>query len=346
MQTLKPGALSAITGATGGIYTIITENDSDIAALATLNQSTNLISDNAEQSRFDIRRDGGWLLALLLLPIALYMFRRNLLWSLVLIVPFTEPASATDFDSWWRNTDQQAMQALKRGDTRRAAALFEDPRWSVVANYRAGQFAAAAKTAIPNPGPDDLYNRANAIAMTGELVQAIKIYDQVLQQVPDHADARFNRTLAEQTWERIQQERLAQQDREKRLVGEEAEASDQGDEQAPPGPSSQANQVGGTSSDVQSNEQGALNDQGSSDQRSDAREEQQTLPGDPTAERERADRNPARKEASQSATLNPYAEQWLRNLKNDPGALMRRKFQFQANQRARIGSVKQIERRY
>lgn len=345
-QTMDPSALSTLSGALGGIYTSITDDNTDIDALAALNQATQLVSATTRQSQFDVRRDGGWLLALLLLPVVLYMFRRNLLWMLVLFLPINEPAMATDFVSLWRTADQQAMHALKNGNARLAATLFKNPRWAAVARYRAGQFAAAAKTKIPNPNPDDLYNRANALVMTGALPEAIAIYDQVLKRVPNHHDAKFNRKITEQTWQRIQQERAAQLERQKRLVGDETEASDQGDEQAPPGPSSQANQVGGASSDTQNNEQGALRDQGSSNQRSSENEQNQNNPQQPATTRDQATRDSAKPRPSKNAPLNPYAEQWLRNLQNDPGALMRRKFQFQANQRAREGAISSVERRY
>ena len=68
-----------------------------------------------------------------------------------------------------------------------ATPLFADPGWRGVAQFRAGDHAAAA---LSFAAADDAFNLGNAQAFAGEFAAALEAYDQAILQ--GHPDARAN----------------------------------------------------------------------------------------------------------------------------------------------------------
>lgn len=187
------------------------------------------------QREFDRWRERGPWLALALLPLAALAFRRG--WLLVLLLlplSLPSPATAADAapaptitpDSLWRNLwqrpDQQAQQALQSGDAKSAATQFRDPAWRGAAQYRAGDFDAAAQTLQGLDNADADYNRGNALARAGHLQEALAAYDAALQKSPDSADAKANRELVEKL--------LQQQQQQKQQPNQQAQGSQKQDQ--------------------------------------------------------------------------------------------------------------------
>lgn len=173
--------------------------------------------------------EGPWLLLPLLL-IAAAGFRRG--WLALLLVVLLPPPQAQAF-GWqdlWLRPDQQAMQLLEKGDAKGAAQRFEDPRWRATAQYRAGDYASAAKGFKPDD-PDDLYNRGNALARAGRLKEALAAYEAVLEHQPKQADARFNHDLIERL---LRQQQQKQQQNASGKSGKSQRQPDQGRPQQKP----------------------------------------------------------------------------------------------------------------
>ncbi len=273
---------------------------------------------------FDTWNDLGYWAALVLLPPLLLGFRRGwLVCVLVALVPL--PAWAGLWDDLWQRRDQQALRALGEGEPERAAELFDDRRWRNAANYRSENYANAAEgwtaQAQADTGtPDDHYNLGNALAHLGDFDGAIRAYDAALDEAPGHEDAAFNRALVEKL--KTQQQQASAQDNQERqnAGGGDPQNSRQpqdgaADEQQPPGDEQQ---------------------DASEQERNDAGQQ-----GQPQAEQSQAgaDQQQTQALADEAARdeQREALEQWLRRVPDDPGGLLRRKFQYESNLRARRG---------
>ncbi len=209
LARFEPSGLKALASAGGGHYLHLGEGK--LAQLFTPGVDRN--PEHAKASRGGPARwmeEGPWLLLPLLL-LAAAGFRRGWLglWLLVLLAP-PQPAQAFSWKDLWLRPDQQASQLLHQGEAAAAARRFHDPKWRATAQYRAGDFAAAAKGFAGNDA-DSLYNKGNALARAGQLQAAKRAYEAALAAGGEHPDARFNRDLVE----RLLRQRKAQTGRKK-----------------------------------------------------------------------------------------------------------------------------------
>jgi Ca-activated chloride channel family protein len=278
---------------------------------------------------FDLWEELGPYLIILLLPLAIFGFRRGWLWVLavVILMPADQAVAADFWTDLWQTRDQQGASALELDAPESAATLFEDPAWRATAHYRNQDFQAAAEDFAASEGIENDYNRGNALARAGDLDKALAAFDEVLASDPKHEDAAFNKALIEQLLEQQSQEQ---------------DASDQGepDEQNPQeGGQGEENQESGEqdpSQDAQSQQEGNAEDdaQDSEAEREQAEADQRDEEADQTSEQ-------AVQEAD--AALDPEEaqalEQWLKRVPDDPGGLLRRKFEQQFEERVRQGEI-------
>jgi len=205
-------ALRALAAAGDGRYVPMAADQSDVEALqAELRPAPATLA--AGMSGDQWRDRGPWLL-LPLLPIVALAFRRGwlMLLPLVLLPLLPGQADASGWRDLWQRPDQQAAQALRQGDAARARQLARDPAWQAAAAYRAGDYAAAAKALEPLPGADAAYNLGNALARQGNYPGALDAYDRALKIDPSNEDTRFNRQLVEQMKKQQEQQSSGQQD--------------------------------------------------------------------------------------------------------------------------------------
>ena len=195
---LNSSELTDLAQRVKGRYHEITSNNNDIDFL----KPRELKDEDKPkiQRDFDQWIDQGHWFVFLLLPIALFCFRRGLLFSLLLIplLGFSPtPSYAFGLDDIWLTKNQQAQQQLKSGDAKRAAEQFDSPDWKAAAQYRAGDYPGAAESYSKIDTASGHYNRGNALAKSGKLEDSIKAYDEALKRDPDFEDAKKNRELAE-----------------------------------------------------------------------------------------------------------------------------------------------------
>lgn len=205
--------LQTLAQQTGGLYHTMTDTSTDVQYL--VRPVTPQASDSQRVDReFDSWYDRGHWLVLLLLPAILYCFRRGVL-PLLFILPLlglNAPKSyALSWDDLWKNKDQQAYKVLNQENPKEAAELFENSDWKATAEYRAGNYAEAAKEFAKNTSAQGHYNRGNALAKTGQIDEAIKAYDQALQQDSNLTDAKKNRDLLEALKKQQQQKQNSDQ---------------------------------------------------------------------------------------------------------------------------------------
>ena len=321
--------LSAMQGfaqVAGGRYSPMTLTDEDLDYLLA-EEVVSSTTDFRELERdFDVWFEEGPWLVLLLLPLAALCFRRGWLWSLplLLILP-QERAEASLWDDLWATRDQQAQQALNQGDAATAASLFKDEAWRAAARYRSEDYAGAANDYAQqinetSGSSDDAYNLGNSLARLGEYEDAIKAYEQALARNPDDADAAANKQLIEDI---LQQ----QQDQESSEDGDEQDSEDESsDQDSEPGDPNDQEQ---SDSDQSADEDGEPQDDESTEAEPQQPADQDQAAKDPKMAEE--DTQPLDDEERQAL------ENWLRKVPDDPGGLLRRKFETQYSDRLRQG---------
>ncbi len=333
---LRSAELRGLAERSGGIYRSLTASDVDIDAVLGF-LSTGAGGEMRQLERdLDTWQDRGPWVALLLVPLAALMFRRGLFLGLLLIPLSHAPHSRADLwqDLWW-SKDQQGLKALDRGDHQLAREHFEDPGWRGIAASRAGDHAAAAEAFAAMAGADGHYNRGNALAKLGDLEGAIEAYDQALALAPQMADAAYNKALVEQLKNQEQQEQQEQGG----SSSPQPQDGDRGQQQ-----SRDMGSKPQRPSDAGGDRAGAGDDPGPPAGGAD--------PGETAADRETVAEAPGAGEtpppgetggedtATGSTGMDgtPQGQSdahWLRRVPDDPGGLLRRKFEYQARQRFR-----------
>jgi Ca-activated chloride channel family protein len=304
--------LRAIASAGGGRFAALSSDDSDIDHL--------LAEDVPKPWDLDLRavertseawRDRGPWLALLLVPLAALAFRRG--WLLLVplaigVVP--EPALAVSWDDLWARPDQQAHRALQRGDAEHAAGVTRDPLWKGGALYRGGEYEGAADTFEQSDALTAHYNRGNALARAGRLDEALAAYDTVLEADPGHEDARHNRTLVARLKEQVRQQSRQQE-------GEPGGQGQGGGNQQEDGSSQERDPRDASQQSENESESGGGDEAG--------REEPESTAA--------GEANQPLVEPPLSAEEQQAMAQWLRRVPDDPGGLLRRKFQLEYSRR-------------
>ncbi len=305
-------ALRGIARAGGGRFAALGNDDSDIDHLLSDTFALPLnLNMRAVERTSEIWRDRGPWLLLLVLPLAALAFRRGWLALIplaVLVMP--APARAVTWDDLWARPEQQAARALERGDPALAAGVARDPLWKGGALYRGGQYEEAAAAFAHSDKATAHYNRGNALARAGRLAEALSAYDTALEAQPQHADALHNRALVARLREQLRQ--LSQQQRRDPKAGGQTQSGGEAG-QSERAPDQEARDTMDQSQDADGN-------------------------------RDQADRDPAQAatsaQASQTLDTQPLTAeeqqamaQWLRRIPDDPGGLLRRKFQLEYSRR-------------
>lgn len=345
---LEPEKLQQASRVAGGRFARIQADDSDIKyLLAGLNLNKLDADSEATELKADVwQEEGPWLL-LLLLPIAAFAFRRGYLAMVMLfILPLPEPAMALSWDDLWKNDNQQAYELLQQDQAEQAAGKFNDQQWKAAAHYKAKQYQQAVDQLQDINTADAHYNRGNGLTQLGQLDEASKAYDEALKLDPNHEDAKFNKNLLEQMKQQQQnqesqdgdpnsqqqnQDQNNQQNSEQQNSSEDQQSSD----------SQSSSQQGEQSEDSESQPQesedssenkdsGPQPSQESSEQEKEA--EQQQAQASDSRDQEDKDAESASTSDSQPDLSEQARQQWLRQIPDNPGNLLQRKFQYQYRQ--------------
>lgn len=144
--------------------------------------------------------------------------------------PSTLEKLSENWQALWRTGDQRGIASMKAQNFSAAAKQFNNKDWKASAHYYNGQFAQAAELFSPdetsnkNQQSDTWYNRANALARSGDLNGAIKAYDKSLALNPDNEDASFNKKLVEDLKNKQppqQQQKNDKQDKQEQKNGDQ-----------------------------------------------------------------------------------------------------------------------------
>ncbi len=313
-----------------GYLSLISPDDADINTLSSL-FNNNRFESKKSGKKSDLKTDswyeqGAWLL-LLVIPLSLLFFRRGILFALVfIVVQPPQPANAGNlWDALWFNADQRAEKLLRENKPQQAAELFKDKRWKSSAYYKNKQYQKSITELEGINTADAHYNRGNAFAMSGDIEKAIEEYDAALKLQPDHEDAAYNKNLLIKK----------QSQQNKQSSSKDNQNSSQQDN------NSQSSQSDNTQS---KNNNSKLSERSQNNSASNSK----NVPGkdkaenDPELAREnRSDKkgtdkknSPAKKPAEsgedkEQKQTQQITRQWLRQITDDPGGLLRNKFKYQ-----------------
>jgi len=346
ISKLAAPALRQLAEEGGGLYRNLSTDNSDISVLPGFfgqqaqGGEAGAAKNGVTLSQWEER--GPWLL-LPLLPIAALAFRRGFLAALFLLVlPLPQPAQALEWQDLWQTRDQQANAAFQGGDPAKAAETFDDPAWKAAAQYKAGQYEKAAQTLQGQESADARYNLGNAYAKQGQYPQALAAYEQALKLDPHNEDARHNKELVEKAMkEQQQQQDKKQSGKEQSQDKQDSKQDDKGEkkdgqqdpqppEQGKEGdkPPEQPGQQDGKEAKDQAGKGGQTQEQQQNAEKQNAEAASHRQADQPAVEKN------AQAEALERANEEQQAnEQWLRRIPDDPGGLLRRKFQLQYQQR-------------
>jgi Ca-activated chloride channel family protein len=255
------------------------------------------------------------------------------------------PSYALEFNDLWLRADQQGERLLQQHKAAEAADTFSDPKWQGQALYQAGDYAGAANRFATGNSAADHYNRGNALARSGELEAALDAYDQALERQPDLPQALKNKALVEDLLKQQQQQEKEQQQKDKQQQKQQGKKGQQQQPEQSPGNEADKDQQ------PQQNQPNKQDDQnkpqapqqagqqgGKQDAKADHQSDQAGGEGDSKAAKaeQKEGSKPQADDGQQQhlgAEQRQAMEQWLRQIPDDPGELLRRKFWYEQQQR-------------
>ncbi|WP_338475049.1 tetratricopeptide repeat protein [Pseudomonas khavaziana] len=318
---LDSPTLKAFASEMGGRYRAARLDDKDLRQLGLLD-STQVLRDDGQLLLLDAWADQGYWLLLPLLLLAACAGRRGWLFCLpLLLLGAPQPSYAFELQDLWLRPDQQGQYLLKHKRPAEAAERFQDPQWQGVALYEAGNYTEAIKRFAQGSDAYSHYNRGNALAKAGELEAAIDAYEQALEAQPDLQPALKNKALVET----LMQAQAHSEPAEPTKNADDETA--QPGQTAQPGASGQTAQVGEESSQGQG-EAATGETQASAAPQPGGNEVPGSELGDENTTTPPLRPADTRLEGERRQAL----EQWLQEIPDNPGELLRRKFWYEQQQ--------------
>jgi Ca-activated chloride channel family protein len=323
-------ALAAVSAAGNGRFAMLTADDTDLDALLSAGEASFANGVLNEDFETDVWREEGPLIVLLCLPLVALLFRRGLIVAVAAFMLLPPPhASAGVWQDLWLTPDQQAQKRFDAEDYAGATEQFNNRQWRAAAAYRAGEYEKSAQLLGDLDDVEAHYNRGNALALAGDVEAAKEAYRSALARNPAHEDAKHNLELLDQLPEPPPQQGDSSDDQQQ---GEESGEQQQSDD----GQSGEQDPSQSGDSQSQNSDSGETGDGEQSDDPSAAQEEQEAEGEQEQADAEEGDESEGEQREGEGRALSEEeqeqdlaAEQWLRQVPDDPGGLLRRKFERQ-----------------
>ena len=190
--------LQTISQIGGGRFLHLGHSPIDISPLIGANPDSKHLQAITEDTKpVRMPENSGYWLVWLILPFSLLLFRKNTIWSLLIVflAPAEQKLYAVEWNELWFNDEQRAFMAYQQGNYERIENLSKDPMLVGSAYYRLQKYTEADKAFSQKTTARLLYNRGNALARLGQLQQALNAYQQAMVLDPAMSEARFNHDL-------------------------------------------------------------------------------------------------------------------------------------------------------
>jgi len=342
-----------------GRFSLIASDDSDIQKITSL-FNTNRFEAKKESKASTLQTDswyeqGPWLL-LFIIPLVALTFRRGILLVLLIVmIQQPQPAQAGSlWDSLWANDNQRAAKLLEQKKSAEAAELFNNKQWKAASHYKSKQYQKAIDELQETQSADGHYNKGNAYAQLGENEKAIEEYSAAIKLDQNHQDAIFNKKLLEKKQEQDKkQSDKNKQSKDNKQSDKDKQKSDQGQPDKNKKSQDQQQKDGGQNKpDKQKSDQDNKSE-ANKQQQSDKDSKQNSKSSEKSENKKSTDKEPGKEDKGQqqesknnpdsdkkATTAKTQAEtaeqkqndkitqQWLRRIPDDPGGLLRNKFNY------------------
>lgn len=343
-----PSRLEDLASITGGVFSSVTADNRDIEKLINQPPLTREGKDSEDQQQGDAWRDMGPYIALFILPIMLFNWRRSGLLSPIMLTmllpilsfsPELRAAQESTLDKYFLNQEQRAQQLYQKEQYEQAANLSKDPLRQGSALYRNGDYEAAADVFAQQPSPEAQYNLGNALAHQQQYDAAIEAYENALEKRPDWSEAAENKRLVEQLKE--------QNSDSSDGSGESSEKSDSQNDDSKSDSEQNNNEQDQQNNDSNNND--GPPDPGKDGQRDGQPEEEEDQKEESTEEKEQQDTTENEgsetdeestqqlEEKVREGEIDPekaqQLEQWMNRVPDDPSILLRNKMLLESQRR-------------
>ncbi|PSU46328.1 hypothetical protein C9J12_18790 [Photobacterium frigidiphilum] len=219
VDTLLP-----LVKSTGGNLQLSQANNRDVDTIVALTAKPREQANLDKTKELEERVNNGFWLLLPLLLFALLGFRRGVVIAAMFVLMPIDNANASP----WVNSNLRGYQLYEQGNFAEAARNFNSPAWKGIAEYKSGDYEKAIETLKPLTDQRSRYNLANAYAQTGKLEESEAIYESILKDDPNDADAKKNLEIVKKAQEQQQQQQQkSEQDKsEKNKSEKENQQSD------------------------------------------------------------------------------------------------------------------------
>ena len=343
-------------------------NRLDIEGSLSLNQQQEKDQPTLEKG-FDAWEDMGFLFVFLIIPLALRAHRQGVMLQISLLLSLfilpVEDSLAFGWDDLWQTQDQQAQKLLDEGKFSEAAERFDSLEHKANANYQAKQYEKASDQYAQSESTDNYYNQGNAFAQQQKFEEALKSYGQALEVNPENEDAQHNKSLIEaflkQQSESSDQEKSDQEKSDQEKSDQEKSDQEKSDQEISDQEKSDQEKSDQEKSDQEKSDQEKSDQEKSDQEKSDQEKSDQEKSDQEKSDQEKSDQEQKDKQAEQAkseeqkqaekeqeakASAMPEPEdltdeekqsyeQWMRRVPDDPGGLLRRKFEQQSRERNR-----------
>lgn len=346
-----PSRLSDLASITGGAFSSVTADNSDINKLINQPPLTREGKDSDDQQQGDAWRDMGPYVALFILPIMLFSWRRGNLLSPVLltillpVVSFSPDVHAEQESFWEKqllNQEQRAQRLYLEEAYQQAANLSNTPLRQGAALYREGDYEAAAEAFSQDESAEAQYNLGNALAQQQQYDAAIEAYDNALKQRPEWSEAAENKQLAEQLKQQQESQGSGDSDESSgESDSENNESSDKNSEQNGDNEEQQSSQSNNNDGPPNPDERGQQDGEPEPEQKEQEPESSQEEVQEQQRQEESAENKEQRGEMlqqqMQDGEIDPekaqQLEQWMNRVPDDPSILLRNKMLLESQKR-------------